>query len=65
MTALVSAGYDPNSVRDSIMSGSWAGLTHTGFLSVQLQPIADTPGTAPEAQPTLPATAPPELNPGE
>ena len=65
MTALVSAGYDPDSVRDSIMSGSWAGLTHTGFLSVQLQPIADTTGTAPEAQPTLPATAPPELNPGE
>lgn len=40
--ALIRAGYDPETVRDSVLSGDWHLLRHTGLYSVQLQaPVAE------------------------
>lgn len=39
MASLVNAGYDPDSIVESIEAGNWSGLKHTGLASVQLQPI--------------------------
>ncbi|MCW2920017.1 MAG: RoPhREQ1 gp68 [Actinomycetia bacterium] len=57
---LVSAGYEPNSVRDAIEASDWSLLVHTGLFSVQLQPPTDgtMPGAVPIDQPTPPDPAP-------
>lgn len=36
--SLIRAGYEPDAVRDAVISGDFSRLTHTGLFSVQLQP---------------------------
>jgi hypothetical protein len=36
---LINSGYDPDSIIASIQTGDWSQLTHTGLISVQLQPL--------------------------
>lgn len=43
---LVEAGYDPDSVREAVLTENMALLVHTGRLSVQLQPM-DAPAVEP------------------
>jgi hypothetical protein len=45
MRTLVDGGFDPQSVIDAVTTGDMTLLTHSGTLSVQLQPPGD--GTQP------------------
>lgn len=44
MRQLIDGGYDPDSVKEAVMTRDWSKLVHTGNVSVQLQP----PGTGQE-----------------
>jgi hypothetical protein len=43
MRTLVDGGFDPDSVIAAVTTGDMTLLTHSGTLSVQLQPPSDTP----------------------
>jgi len=60
ISALISAGYTPESVVKAVKSHDWAALAHTGLFSVQLQPPSSgsMPGS-PEAAQSPPAGATP------
>ncbi len=50
MVSLVNAGYEPDSVKMAVTTGDFSLLTHSGLLSVQVQP----PGSAaPSEQPAI------------
>jgi hypothetical protein len=52
--SLIRAGYEPDTVREAVVTGDFARLKHTGLYSVQLQP----PGTAAGTEPTPPVGSP-------
>jgi hypothetical protein len=63
---LIDAGYDAASVTDSVMTGDWSRLVHTGLFSVQLQapgstkmPAGEVPGETPVGAGTKPEVIPP------
>lgn len=56
IVALSNAGFDPQTVVDSVIQGDWATLKHGGLLSVQLQPMT------PPDPPPPPADSPTDLN---
>ena len=55
---LVSAGYDPDSIVDALDSGDFSLLTHSGLVSVQLQP----PGKDTVTQPGVDKVSPVPTN---
>lgn len=44
--ALIRSGFAPDSARDAVISGDFAGLSHTGLVSVQLQAPGSQPAPA-------------------
>lgn len=53
-SALISAGYDPDSIKASLAASDITLLAHTGLVSVQLQAPGSAPASAPGAAPTPP-----------
>lgn len=58
ISTLITAGYDPDSAKDAVISGDFSRLVHTGMVSVQLQvPGAKTTPELPSAPKALPPAA--------
>jgi len=52
---LINAGYDPGTVVDAVLSGDFQRLSHTGLVSVQLQPPGSMTPSSNGSTPALPA----------
>jgi hypothetical protein len=55
MLTLINAGWEPDSIIDAIQGQDWSQLSHSGMVSVQLQPAGTLP---PDGSPKLNTPAP-------